>query len=104
MLTIVPPPGGPHRELGRRAAHQLGPPHVQPRDRAPALGLDRLGRGEVLAAGVVDEHVEAAVALEAGADDALGVGGLADVARPRRRRRPDLRRGLGEHLAPAGPR
>src|SRR3712207_9507402 len=61
-------------------SHQLGPAQVEPGDRAEALGLDRLRRDEVLAAGVVDEHVEATVAIDRLAHQALGVGLLPDVA------------------------
>ena len=91
----------PERELGRGARHQLGAADVEARDRAPALRLDRLGRHEVLAARVVDQHVEAPAALEREADHALGVVALADVARDGVRA--ELRRGRLEHLAaPAG--
>ena len=69
-----------HRQLDRVPRHQLRTAHVEPRDRAPALRLDRLRRYEVLAAGVVDQHVEPPVALEAEPDDPLGVLRLTDVA------------------------
>ena len=73
---------------------------VEPRHRPPALRLDRLGGREVLAAGVVDERVEPAAALEREVDDPLRVGVLADVAgHPRGA---ELRRRRREHLgAPA---
>ena len=41
---------------------------------------DGLDRGELVDAGVVDENVEAAVVLDRRVDDALGLGGLGDVA------------------------
>ena len=47
-----------------RVGHVPGALDVELGDRAEALRRDRLGRGEELAAGVVDEHVDPAVALE----------------------------------------
>ena len=79
-LTTVPPPAGRNASSAASRRHPLGRADVEPRDGAPALRLDRLGGREVLAAGVVDERVEAAAALEREADDPLGVGRLADVA------------------------
>ena len=78
-MTIVPLPAGLERALVGGARHQLGHADVEPVHGAPALGLDRLGRDEVLPARVVDEQVEAAEALEHGVDHALGALGLAQV-------------------------
>ena len=82
-LTIVPPPRGRNASSAASRVIRSVAADVEPRDGAPALRLDRLGGREVLAAGVVDERVEAAAALEREADDPLGVA----VARGRRRRR-----------------
>ena len=45
------------------------------------FGRDRLGRGEELAAGVVDQHVEPAVALEQPVEEAIDRLLVADVER-----------------------
>ena len=52
------------------------------------------------AAGVVDEHVEAAVAVEAGAHDALGIGVLAYVAADMRGALAELLHGGRQDLLP----
>jgi hypothetical protein len=64
--------------------------HVQPLHRGPALRRDGLGGREVLAAGVVEQRVDAAVALEGNVDDPLAVRALANVAGDPRAARPDL--------------
>ena len=88
------------RALGGEPRHPLGRADVEPRHRPPALRLDRLRGREVLAAGVVDEHVEPPAALEREGEDPLRVGVRADVAgHPRGA---ELRRRRLEHLgAPA---
>ena len=101
MLMIVPPSGRAHRELGGDSGHPLGPADVEAGHRPPALGLDRLGRDEVLAARVVDEHVEPAVPLQALAHDPLGVLVAADVAGHRARERADPLAGVRQHVLPA---
>ena len=64
-FTILPAAAArDHRLGGHGVAHQPGALHVQPDHRAKALRRDVLGRGHVLAAGVVHEHVDLAVALE----------------------------------------
>ena len=83
-------------QVGGEPRHALRRPDVEPRHRPPALALDRLGGSEVLAARVVDERVEPAAALEREAQDPLGVGGLAHVARDVME--VELRRGRGQHL------
>ena len=75
---------GASRARPRRAPSLSVPPTLSRVTGPPALGLDRLGGHEVLAAGVVDEHVEAAVALEG--------------ARRRSARRP-----RGSRMSPATP-
>ena len=101
-LTTVPPSLA---EAGadRGAGHRVGAVDVQAPDGAPALRRDLLGGHEVLAAGVVDEHVEAPVALARGLDDPRRVG----RARGRRRRRTcsarrSRRGGLEDLLAAPG--
>jgi hypothetical protein len=94
-----PAAGRPERELGREPGHPLRRADVHPRDRAPALRLDRLGGREVLAAGVVDERVEASAAVEREADDPLGGVWLADVAGDVVE--PELPRRIRHHLLPA---
>jgi hypothetical protein len=89
----------PEGEVGRGARHQLRAADVEARDGAPALGLDRLGGDEVLAAGVVDEHVKSPAALECEADHALGALKLTDVTGDGVQ--VQLGRGLLEHLAAA---
>ena len=79
-LTTVPPPAGRKARSAASRVIRSVAADVEPRHRAPALRLDRLGGREVLAAGVVDQRVEAAAALEREAHDPLGVGVLADVA------------------------
>ena len=79
-----PAAGRPHRPLGRRLGHAQRPVDVEAPHGVPALGLDRLGGGEVLAAGVVDEQIQPAVALEHGVHEPGRVGVLADVAGRRR--------------------
>ena len=64
--------------LGRRGmGHLPGPLNVELDHGPKALRADRLGRAEELTAGVVDEHVDAAVALDDPVEQAR---------RPRRRR------------------
>ena len=65
----------------RRVGHQPGPLHVQLDHRAEAFRADRLGRGEELAAGVVDEDVEPAVALQQAVEEPLDRLLVADVER-----------------------
>ena len=92
-----------HRELGGGAGHALGAADVQPHHGAPPLRLDRLGRHEVLPAGVVDEHVETAVTIEARSHEPICVRVLAHVPGRERGARPDPLGRLREHaLAPAG--
>ena len=97
-LTTVPP-SAPNPAPDRGAGHRVRPVDVEPAHGAPALGRDLLGGDEVLAAGVVDQHVEAPVALADGLDDPRRVGGLADVAGDVGAALADLRRGLLEHVA-----
>ena len=81
-FTIVPAPAGSERELERRLGHVQHALHVQPPHRPPALRRDQLRRAEELPARVVDEQVQAAVALEHRARSAaLRLAALADVAR-----------------------
>lgn len=102
MLTIVPP-SSPEAVRGSRAHHLQRPTNVQAQHRVPALGGDALGGHEVLAAGVVEQRVEAAVALDRRPDDPLGVGGVADVARDVGAALADrVRRFAQDVLAPAG--
>jgi phosphate uptake regulator len=75
------------------------PPHVQAHHRVPALGLDRLGRSEVLTTGVVDQDVDAAVALQHGVDDLDRL--VAHVARNGRAALADLPRRRVQDLRPA---
>jgi hypothetical protein len=56
------PAGRAHGAIGRRTRHAQRPLNVQAAHGVPALGLDRLRRGEVLTAGVVDQDVELAMA------------------------------------------
>jgi hypothetical protein len=63
--------------------HQPRALDVQPDDRAEALRRDVLGRSQVLAAGVVHEQVDPAVALQDAVHQRLDLVLLADVARAR---------------------
>jgi hypothetical protein len=74
-----PPAGGPHRQLVGGLAHRQGASDVQALDRAPALRHDRLGGDEVLAAGVVEEEVEPAVAIERRLHDGRSIVPFPDV-------------------------
>ena len=80
MLMIVPPPAGRIASSTAVRAISSVPPTFSRVTACQPFARDRLRRHEVLPAGVVDEHVEPAVALEAGAHDPLRVGRLADVA------------------------
>ena len=91
------------RELEGRLGHVEHALHVQPPHRAPSLVGDQLRRREVLAAGVVHEHVEPPSPLEDRAHQTRCVGRLAHVTRD-----PldpadlaDLRGGLLEHIGAA---
>jgi len=70
-----------HGLCGDGVGHEPRTFEVQPHDGAEPLGRDRLGRGEELPAGVVDQQVDAAAALEDGGHEALDVPLVADVAR-----------------------
>ncbi len=80
-LSTLPPPCGNEGLGRRRVGHQPGPLHVQLDHGAEAFRRDRLGRGEELAAGVVDQHVEPAVALEQAVEEAVDRLLVADVQR-----------------------
>jgi len=73
------PSGGPEAVLHDGARHLHRPVDVQPHDGPPPLCRDVLRRDEVLAARVVDQHVQPPVALHGRLDDALCVRRLADV-------------------------
>jgi hypothetical protein len=53
-------------------AHRQRAAHVEALDGVPPLGGDALGGHEVLASRVVEQEVEAAVAVKRRADDRLG--------------------------------
>ena len=87
-FMILPPrgssPARPIIALRRdRVGHQPGALHVEADHGAEALGGDVLGRGQVLAAGVVHEHVDAPVALEHAVHERAHRLLLPDVADPR---------------------
>ena len=69
-----------HRPRRHRVGHQPGALHVQADHGAESLGRDVLGGREVLAAGVVHEHVDAPVALEHAVHERAHLLLLADVA------------------------
>ena len=80
LKTLPPLPRGDHR-LGRdRVGHQPGALDVEPDDRPEALWRDRLRGRQELAAGVVDEQIDLAVALEHPIDQRIDLLLLADVA------------------------
>ena len=69
-FTILPPRAVRDHRLRRdRVGHQPGALDVQADHGAKALRRDVLGRRQVLAAGVVHEHVDPAVALEHPVDE-----------------------------------
>ena len=72
---------GDHRARRDRPRHVPGRVDREPVHGAPALEGDLLGRRDELAAGVVDEDVDAAEALERGVDQRLDLLGLAHVGR-----------------------
>ena len=60
--------------------HQPSALDVEPLHGAKALGGDVLRGGEKLAAGIVDEQIDAAVTIEHAGDQGIHLGLLADVA------------------------
>jgi hypothetical protein len=71
--------GWPHRQAMGDLRHRQRAADVQPLDRTPALRGDPLGGHEVLAARVVEQQVEPAVAIQNRANDPLGFRSFADV-------------------------
>src|SRR2546428_191142 len=74
-----PPPPRPAPKRTPLLANLRPPPPVPPPHRPPALLCDQLRRREVLAAGVVHEHIQAPVAPEQRLYQPSRLGGLADV-------------------------
>ena len=84
------PAGRAHGQVVGGLGHRQRPGHVESLHGVPSLGGDGLGRDEVLAAGVVEQEVQPAVALQRPGDDRLSPGALADVARHPRAPLPQL--------------
>ena len=93
---------GDHRADGDLLGQVPGGVQVEAAHRGPAVGGDLLGRGRELAAGVVDEHVDAAVRLQGEVDQRVRHLGLPDVAGQRQAvGLPDRGLRLGQRLRPA---
>jgi hypothetical protein len=95
---------GDERADGDEAGQFPGGVDGEPVHRTPALERDLLSGGDELAAGVVDEHVDAPEAPERRLDQPLDLVGLADVGRDREAlaaRGLDLRADRVERLGPA---
>jgi hypothetical protein len=87
-----------------RLGHVPRPLDVELGHRPEPLGTDRLGRSEELAAGVVDEQIEAPVTVEDGVDEGSDRVLVADVGDDGRRapaESPDLLPGLLDRTFPA---
>ena len=87
-----------HRELVRRRGHRERPVDVEAVNGPPALRGEALGRDHVLAAGVVEQEIDAPEELDRRVHDLLRAGRVADVGGHPRAPLTDLGRRLLEQV------